>query len=142
MKQSIILLDFAENYSFVTQDAVQCFHWENSQATLHLLVVYHRSPNNILESLNICVLSDHGSNNLSAVPAFLPSALFFVKTKTPFVQKVVCCSDGAASQYKNYKAFMNLCFNQQDHNLKAERHFFATSHGKRWSWRDCEATCW
>ena len=112
MKQSIILLDFAENYSFVTQDAVQCFHWENSQATLHLLFVYHRSPNNILESLNICVLSDHGSNNLSAVPAFLPSALFFVKTKTPFVQKVVCCSDGAASQYKNYKAFMNLYFNQ------------------------------
>ena len=31
----IILLDFAENYSFVVQDAVQGFQWENSQATPH-----------------------------------------------------------------------------------------------------------
>ena len=36
----IILLDFAENYSFVVQDAVQGFHWENSQATLHPFVAY------------------------------------------------------------------------------------------------------
>ena len=33
----IILLDFAENYSFVARDAVHEFHWENSQATLHPL---------------------------------------------------------------------------------------------------------
>ena len=32
--EGIILLDFAENYSFVIQDAVQGFHWENSLATL------------------------------------------------------------------------------------------------------------
>ena len=35
-----ILLDFAEKYSFVIQDAVQGFHWENSQATLHPLFIY------------------------------------------------------------------------------------------------------
>ena len=28
----IVLLDFAENYSFLVQDAVQGYHWENSQA--------------------------------------------------------------------------------------------------------------
>ena len=46
------------------------------------------------------------------------------------MQKVIYFSDGAASQYKNYKAFINLCFHEQDHSLKAEWHFFATSHGK------------
>ena len=29
-KTAIVLLDFAENYSFIIQDAVQGFHWENS----------------------------------------------------------------------------------------------------------------
>ena len=27
----IILLDFTENYSFLVQDAVQGYHWENSR---------------------------------------------------------------------------------------------------------------
>lgn len=31
----VIMMDFSENYSFIVQDAVQGFHWENSQATLH-----------------------------------------------------------------------------------------------------------
>ena len=95
----------------------------------HLLVVYHKRPNNLLEFLSICVVSDHRSHQF-VVPAFLTSALSFVKTKLPFVKKAVYFSDGAASQYKNYKVFINLYFNQQDHNLKAEWYFFATSHGK------------
>ena len=37
--QAIILLDFAENYSFIAQDAVQGYHWNNSQATLCPFVV-------------------------------------------------------------------------------------------------------
>ena len=39
---AIILVDFAENYSFVVQDAVQGFHWNNSQATLHPVVIYYK----------------------------------------------------------------------------------------------------
>jgi hypothetical protein len=39
-------------------------------------------------------------------------------------------TDGAASQYKNFKSLGNLCHHIKDHNLKAEHHFFATSHGK------------
>lgn len=39
---AIVLLDFAENYSFVVQDEVQAFHWNNVQATLHPIVIYYR----------------------------------------------------------------------------------------------------
>ena len=56
--------------------------------------------------------------------------LYPLSKKLPFVKKVVYFSYGAASQFKNYKAFINLCFHQQDHNLKAESHFLAASHGK------------
>ena len=36
-----MLGDFAENYSFVIQDAVQGFHWNNTQATIHPFVAYY-----------------------------------------------------------------------------------------------------
>ena len=35
---AIILLDLAENYSFIVQDAIQSFHWNNLQATIHPIV--------------------------------------------------------------------------------------------------------
>jgi hypothetical protein len=38
----IILMDFAENYSFIIEGVMQGFHWENSQATVHPFVVYYR----------------------------------------------------------------------------------------------------
>ena len=33
-------------------------------------------------------------------------------------------------QYKNLKSFLNLCLHEQDFDIPAEWHFFATSHGK------------
>ena len=75
----IILLDFVDNYLLVIQDAVQGFHWENSQAMLHPLVVYHASPNSVIEYLIVCFVSDHQSHNQSAVHAFLAIGLSFVK---------------------------------------------------------------
>lgn len=40
--ECIVILDFAENYSFIVQDAAQGFHWDNSQVTLHPFAVYYR----------------------------------------------------------------------------------------------------
>ncbi|CAH0547009.1 unnamed protein product [Brassicogethes aeneus] len=39
----IVLLDLAENHSFVCQDAIQGFHWDTTQAALHPFVIYFRS---------------------------------------------------------------------------------------------------
>ena len=33
MDEIIVQGDFAENYSYVVQDEIQSFHWENKQAT-------------------------------------------------------------------------------------------------------------
>ena len=44
-KACIILTDFAENYSFIIQDAIQGFYWQNSQATLHPFAVFYRYIN-------------------------------------------------------------------------------------------------
>ena len=42
--ECILVLDFAENYSFVTQDRAQGFHWNNSQATIHPFALYCVDP--------------------------------------------------------------------------------------------------
>ena len=49
-----ILLDFTENYSFIVQNAVQGYHWNNSQATLHLIIAYYKeNPKKITVKLQI-----------------------------------------------------------------------------------------
>ena len=46
------------------------------------------------------------------------------------MKKIFYFSDGAASQYKNRKNFINLCHHSTDFSVDAEWHFSATSHGK------------
>ena len=66
----IILLDIAENYSFVVQDAVQGFYCKNSQATLHPFSAYFRSSNGDLKHTSICVRSDCLKHDQTAVHCF------------------------------------------------------------------------
>ena len=53
---------------------------------------------------------------------FLPERLHLKKT--------IYFSDGAASQYKSRKNFINLCLHKDDFGISAEWNFYATSHGK------------
>ena len=46
------------------------------------------------------------------------------------ISKIYYFTDGAASQYKNYKNICNLLYHRDYFGLDAEWHFFATSHGK------------
>ena len=67
----IILLDFAENYSFVVQDAVQGVNWENSKGIICPFVAYFRSSNEDLKHTNTCVISDCLKHDETAVHCFL-----------------------------------------------------------------------
>ena len=120
----IILLDFAENCSFIVPDAVQGFHWENSQATLHSFVAYFRSSIGNLKHTSIWVMSDCLKHDQTAVHCFLTKVITFMK------QKVNYYIDGTPSQYKNYKGLVNLSHHRLDHGIDAVWNFFATSHGK------------
>jgi hypothetical protein len=47
------------------------------------------------------------------------------------LKKIVYFSDGSADQYKNRKTLLNIICHNENSGVPAERHFFATSHGKR-----------
>ena len=70
--ENILQGDFAENYSYVVQDEIQSFHWENKQATLHPFVAYHKldDEDGTLEHRNICVVNDIKEHSISTVYAF------------------------------------------------------------------------
>ena len=125
----LILLDFAENYSFVVQDAAQGFHWDNRQCTLYPFVLYCVQEQS-LKCTSLCIVSNGMHHDTVAVHTFQQKVITYIKQVMLSVTKVYYFSDGAASQYKNYKNFCNLVMHVKDFGMSAEWHFFATSHGK------------
>ena len=73
----IIILDIAENYSFLVQDAIQGYHWENSQATLHPFCAYYKQDGS-LKCLNICMISDCMRHDTNTVHAFVTKVLHYI----------------------------------------------------------------
>ena len=112
------------------QDAVQGFHWGNSQATLHPFVAYFRSSNEDLKDTSICVISDCLKHDQIAVHCFLTKVITLMIQKVNNIKIIHYYSDGAPSLYKSYEGLVNLCHHRLDHGIDAAWTFFATSHGK------------
>ena len=51
-----IKMDFSENFSFVIQDEIQSYHWENSQCTLHPIETYFKKNGQTVSDCT-CILS-------------------------------------------------------------------------------------
>ena len=69
-------------------------------------------------------------HDTKTVHAFTCKVISYIKENLHAITKVLYFSDGAASQYKNFKNFVNLCYHEIDHGIQAQWHFFATSHRK------------
>jgi hypothetical protein len=134
----LVISDFAENYSFVLQDAAQSFHWNNLQATIHPFVCYYREGNAAQDDsatiqnnhVSFVVVSESNSHDTIAVHLFQKVLIEFLTKRFGKPTKMIYFSDGCAAQYKNRKNFINLCHHEEDFGMPAEWHFFATSHGK------------
>ena len=119
VEQVIIQMDFSENYSYVLQDEIQSYHWENLQCTLHPIVSYMKI-NGELVSNCACILSDHKSHSTAAVHCFLDVYIPYLQTVCPSVEIVYYFTDGSAAQYKNKFNFLNLCLHKNDFGIDAE----------------------
>ena len=125
----LIVLDFAINHSSFVQDAMQDFHWNNSQATLHPVVIYYNNSKE-MKHPSICFISNHMNQDSVCIYAFRRIAVDYVKEVLPHINKVIHFTEGCAAQYKNCKNFSNLCHHENDFGFTATWNFFATSHCK------------
>ena len=86
--ECVIILDFADNFSFVVQDAAQAFHWNNSQATIHQFVS-HKPNNGDLCHMAFACISDHITHDTVAVYVFVEKSINdYVKLYLPQLQKI------------------------------------------------------
>lgn len=127
----IVCLDFAENYAFAIQNAIQSFHWANTQATVHPYVVYYRS-NDQISHRSFVIISEKLSHDAHSVHLFNKKLVNYLKVNfgESSVKKIIYFSDGAGSQYKNKYNFFNLAQQKNESNVECEWNFFASSHGK------------
>ena len=132
-REMLVTVDFSENYSFVLQDAAQGYHWNNAQATIHPFVAYYKDESEKLCHLSYVIISEALHHDTMAVFLYQKCFITFLKGFLPFTSqpcKIVHFSDGAGSQYKKRKNFLNLCHHKEDFGISAEWHFSATAHGK------------
>lgn len=125
----IIQCDFAENYSFVVQDAAQSYHWNNDQATL-LTSVYYYKKEQELEHGSIIMISDDLKHDTATFYTFQKILHQHLLEENISTNKYIYVTDGAPQHFKNRFNFINLFYFKQDFGTEAEFHFHATSHGK------------
>lgn len=125
----LVLMDFSENYSFITQDQAQGYYWTKNCCTVHPAVIYFQN-NNEEAHQSFCFLSDDMNHDTSIVHIFQDRIVEYIKEKLPNIKRVHYFSDGCGAQYKNCNNFLRLCEHYDDYDLSATWTFFPTSHGK------------
>ena len=83
----ILLTDFLENYSFLVQDEIQRFNWQNHQATLHPIAVYHNDHHVKLKCDCYCVILDHLLQDQTAVHSLLSLVIPTIRTRNPRINR-------------------------------------------------------
>lgn len=83
----IVIVDFAENYAFIVQDAAPGFHWNNDQASIYTVVIYYK-VNNQLTHQSMVIISDCLNHDSIAVHVYSGIIFDFIKSLSPTVAKV------------------------------------------------------
>ena len=64
-----VQIDFAENYAFIVQNAVQAFHWNNNQATIYNVYITGKINNEVAHR-SLVIVSDSLNHDAVAVFTF------------------------------------------------------------------------
>ena len=97
------------------------------------ILLQHTSRTAVSCHLSYVIVSECLHHDTTAVHLYQRCFIAFLQRFLPArsqPRKIIYFSDGAASQYKNRKNFINLCHHKEDFGIAAEWHFSATTHGK------------
>lgn len=123
--EALLQVDFAENYSAVSQDEIQSAHWSHQQITVFTAVAWLGQG----KVHSFAIISDCLSHDKYCVWIFLKKIICYLK-QSYGIEHVSVFSDGCAAQFKNKYTLSNLRYMKEDYGVTGEWHFFATSHGK------------
>ena len=120
-----IQVDFSENATMFHQNEIQSAHWAHSQVAIYTAVVWTS-----VGTFSYAVISSYLSHDKYSVHVFNSHILNHLKNVlNVHVKFIDFFSDGAAQHFKQkFTMFSMTCL--MDEGVKANWHFFATSHGK------------
>lgn len=95
----LVVLDFSENYKYVVQDALQAFHFNNTQCTIFPVVCYY-IENSEVKHINLIFLSDSTQHDTAAVYTVQKMLVPYLKDQLN-AKKIIYSSDSAKQHFKN-----------------------------------------
>ena len=116
----VIQVDFAENYTFQIQNAIQSSYWVSKQFTLFTVCAWEKHGCH-----SLVIASDYLSHDKYAVLTFTTIIIGYLEKIREFSNYVIF-SDGAASQFKQRFTLSGITLLEKSLSWN----FFATSHGK------------
>ncbi|CAC5359972.1 unnamed protein product [Mytilus coruscus] len=135
MKQLIIVIDFAENYSCFSQNEIQGAHWAKDSVTIHPCVctyMYNCQEHGKVQVEEIVdIISNDLIHDSHAVHTFTKKVMdHFQNERNLDLEHVVVISDGCAGQYKSKVPFMDASCFVEDFGVSIERCYYGSRHGK------------
>ena len=124
--ESVVQVDFSENYQTFHQDETQAAYWAYNQITLFTCCVWTAKG-----IRSVCFISDYLNHDKYSVHVYIDKLISLMKSENEHLTSVSIFSDGSAAQFKNRFLFANMHWFKMTHELEHyEWNFFATSHGK------------
>ena len=100
----LIIMDYAENYCFKSQNSVQSSYYINKQCTLHPIVIYYNENGTVSSKPKCCVVIsdslDHSAGTVSCFYKRLHEDI--IKKQFPFCTFIQLWTDGAPTQVKGH----------------------------------------
>ena len=131
----VVHMDFSENYATFYQQEISSAHWMKNLVTVHPIVAFYscRECGNAARTVMdvLVFLSDDNNHDHHAVQTFVETTVRFLK-EDRHVQfdYLYEFTDGCSSQYKSRGPFVDISFGTSDFEIKRERFFFGSCHGK------------
>ena len=125
--ETALVMDYAESYQCVFREEVQSAFFDPNSVTIHPMMAYYRMPNGQMMKHAIIGVSDVDSKDATGVIGFENTALGILKDHIPDLKAVHEFTDGCAAQYKGRNSFCDI---SNRTNIKLDRNYFETSHGK------------
>lgn len=118
---AVIIIDFAEKFKCIQQNATQSAHYGQTPISILTVAVYHRGFRPMV------IASDCEKHTKEAVPAYLDE---IIEKLPPTVKEIDVWSDNATSQFKNQYIMEGIKSFEHRHQLKIRWNFYAPMHGK------------
>lgn len=98
----LLIMDFAENYTFLCQNSTQGFYFSNTSATLFTAGLYYKKEmGDELKVSTFCVISNTSKHQAYSVNICMEKILNQIKNEFLWIKNLIYFSDGAPTQFKN-----------------------------------------